>query len=199
MKRIPKPVWLALIPVVLGILVALFIRSAIAQPLKVTDNDMAPNLKTGQTVWLETKRHPRRFDVVLVAEHGLSQTTKKTHYTLLRVIGMPRDTVAYKGGKLYINGKQTKQSFLTSQQQAKGTSQFDWNLVSLSQSEGWISPAYSTQVPAGSYFLMGDNRDASNDSRHLGFISRRSIRGVVRLAPWSGLFKRHHNVNDAGA
>ncbi|KRK47445.1 signal peptidase I [Secundilactobacillus kimchicus] len=197
MKQIPKRVRLTLIPIVLGLFVALFIHHFIAQPVKVTDNDMAPNLRTGQTVWLSATRKPHRFDVVLVVQQGVTPTTPQSHYTMLRVIGMPGDTVAYKAGLLYLNGHKTTQSFLSHTQQSNGTSQFDWDLVSLSQSEGWIQPNTSYKVPANHYFLMGDNRQSANDSRHIGFIPRNAIRGVVRLAPWQGWFQRHHNINNA--
>ena len=83
------------------------------------------------------------------------------HVVPSRVLAVGGDTVQIEDGQLFVNGQKLAEPYV------KGTT----------------SSEYTTEsqvVPEGTYFLLGDYRDASKDSRHLGPVSRASILGLVR-------------------
>ena len=93
-----------------------------------------------------------------------------------RVIGMPGDTIEIKEGKLYINGKVVEQPFINTEILVNKTVYIDdFNLEALTG---------VTTVPEGKYFVMGDNRGVSRDSRLIGFIDRSAIEGKAVFTIW---------------
>ena len=99
-----------------------------------------------------------RFDVV-VFNYNNTKLIK-------RVVGLPGDTVEYKDNKLYINGKYIKEEFLKNNQET-----YDFSLEDL---------GYET-LPDGYYFVMGDNRTNSTDSRVIGLVSAEDIEGTTNF------------------
>ena len=81
-----------------------------------------------------------------------------------RVVGLPGETVAGHGGHVYINGKELKEPYLDADVQSKT-----------------FGP---TQVPANSYFMLGDNRQFSNDSTVWGPANRNLFVGPVFVTIW---------------
>ncbi|HLA89421.1 MAG TPA: signal peptidase I [Gemmatimonadaceae bacterium] len=106
-----------------------------------------------------------------------------------RLIGMPGDTIYMREGVVYINGFAQPQEY-TSPEQEKGDPDevsplFDWQKrAGLAASRFGAAPAQPTHdhwgplvVPAGHFFMMGDNRYQSKDSRYWGVVPRRNVRG----------------------
>lgn len=91
-----------------------------------------------------------------------------------RVIGLPGDKVEAKNDQVYINGKALKESYLT-KYAVSGNFTADFSLQSLFN---------QSTVPEDSYFVLGDNRPISKDSRKIGFIKKSAIKGVVRFRYW---------------
>ncbi|KRM78942.1 signal peptidase I [Lapidilactobacillus dextrinicus DSM 20335] len=91
-----------------------------------------------------------------------------------RVIGLPGDTIEAKNDTLYVNGQKTDEPYLSKYQTGQNFTE-DFSLK---------SRLGVAKVPANSYFVMGDNRPVSKDSRRIGFIKKSAIKGIVRLRYW---------------
>jgi signal peptidase I len=95
-----------------------------------------------------------------------------------RVIGMPGDTLQSKNDVMYINGKKYAQPFLKEYESELPSGTLyteDFTLQSLGM---------GSKVPKDSYFVMGDHRNVSKDSRRIGYIKKSAIVGVVKLRYW---------------
>ncbi len=105
---------------------------------------------------------------------------------------MPGDKIEYKNdGKLYVNGKFQSQGYITTEQQKEGT-------LSISNAEDkgvTLGTGRSFTVPKDEYFVLGDNREVSNDSRSYGFVPRSKILGVVKVPFWNNA---HEYINSYG-
>jgi signal peptidase I len=136
---------------------------------------------------------PKRSDVVVFvspyqpdeAERGNDPTP-----TLVkRLVGMPGDTLYMRDGLLHVNGIAQRQGFAAANnEKGDGNSVdplFDWQKrYALPSSRFGAAPAQATHdnwgplvVPAGHYFMMGDNRYCSKDSRYWGLVPRANVRG----------------------
>lgn len=117
---------------------------------------MMPTLKDGQRVTVDrsafTRDEPRRGDIVLFEHGGVSRVS--------RVVGLPGESIRIEGGSVYVNGNRLEEPYL-----APGTRTG--------------SATNIVQVPDDSYFLLGDNRERSNDSRAIGPIPRAEIVGKI--------------------
>lgn len=189
-----KQVMSWVIPVVIGLLIAFLIRAFVLQPVRVDGPSMLPNLQNNERVitWKQAKIH--RGSVVVFDANGVDpQVSQKTYY-VKRVIGLPGDTVEAKNGKLYVNGKLVRQSYINKYQRKEGTG--DWTLKSISVQNSWLKNSGATKVPAGEYFVLGDHRSVSNDSRYYGFVPKSKLLGVVHVGFWSGNQTKKSNVNN---
>lgn len=156
-----------LLSYVVIIVVVVLIRTFIATPVIVDGDSMLPNLKDNQIMILyKLPKELKRFDIV-VAEHTVEGTKESL---VKRVIGLPGEDVEYKDNKLYINDEVVSEDFIIEETA-------DFNLASL----GYL------EIPDGHYFVVGDNRDDSLDSRILGLIPEEDIEGkiVFSLFPFS--------------
>lgn len=189
-----KQVMSWVIPVVIGLLIAFLIRAFVLQPVRVDGPSMLPNLQNNERVitWKQAKIH--RGSVVVFDANGVDpQVSQKTYY-VKRVIGLPGDTVEAKNGKLYVNGKLVRQSYINKYQRKEGTG--NWTLKSISVQNSWLKNSGTIKVPAGEYFVLGDHRSVSNDSRYYGFVPKSKLLGVVHVGFWSGNQTKKSNVND---
>ena len=149
MKRIKE-----LIPYLIIILVVISIRTFIITPIIVQGESMVPTLD-GREIMILKKYDTtyERFDIVVVNKSVEGDNLIK------RVIGLPGETIRYKNGKLYINGK------IIDDKYAYGNTG-NFQEITLGEDE---------------YFLMGDNREISLDSRSLGIIKKSEIEGTVGI------------------
>ncbi len=189
-----KKVMSWVLPVVIGLLIALGIRTYIVQPVRVDGPSMLPNLQNNERVltWKQAKIH--RGSVVVFNANGVDpQVSEKTYY-VKRVIAVPGDTVEAKNGKLYVNGKLVNQKYISAYQRKQGTG--TWTLKSISVDNSWLKNSGATKVTAGHYFVLGDHRSVSNDSRYYGFVPKKKILGVVQVGFWSTNSTKKNNVNN---
>lgn len=147
-----------LLPYIIVVLVVILIRTFIVTPIQVEGISMKPTLDDNQILLLKKyDKTYRRFDIVVVK--------LPSERLIKRVIGLPGDTVRFKDNQLYINGKYVKEPF----QHAK-TEDFEY------EQDG------EKKIPAGYYFVMGDNRDHSMDSRMIGPVSKDKIVGKTNFS-----------------
>ena len=142
----------------------------LGRPFTVSGASMYPILHNGDRMILSKIGDINRFDVVV-----LKAPDENVEY-IKRVIGMPGDTLELKQGVLYINGKKIEQPFINTEALQKQTVFIDdFTLQSLTG---------ETKIPEGKYFVMGDNRGVSRDSRMIGLIDRKAIEGKAVFTIW---------------
>lgn len=142
----------------------------LGRPFTVSGASMYPTLHNGDRMILSKIGDINRFDVVV-----LKAPDENVEY-IKRVIGMPGDTLEMKQGVLYINGKKIEQPFINTEALQKQTVFIDdFTLQSL---------IGETKIPEGKYFVMGDNRGVSRDSRMIGLIDRKAIEGKAVFTIW---------------
>ena len=146
-----------------AIVLALVIRTFIFEPIRVDGSSMADTLHNGEITFTFKTGYlfndPQRQDVVIC------RYPNRKEYFVKRVMGVPGDTIAILGTTVYINGQPVEEPYLTAER-----NRYDHTMLPITLGEN-------------EYFVMGDNRDNSNDSRNLtkvGPITRDMIVGHVR-------------------
>jgi signal peptidase I len=151
---------------------------------RIVVNKLAYDLKIPYTRWrIAQWSDPSRGDIVVLSSPADDKRLVK------RVIGLPGDSIAMKRNRLIVNGEPVAYSPLDPNLIAKFDHQGDHHVLAAEDLGGnphavMITPRARTQrsfapivVPEGHYFIMGDNRDESFDSRHFGFVARERIFG----------------------
>ena len=143
---------------------------------------------------------PKRSDVVVfVSPTQIDQPEDPNPTLVKRLVGMPGDTLYMRGGLLYVNGLPQRQGFAASTnhvdpQEANSTTDlFNWQHgIEVKNSRFGAAPAVPTHdnwgpllIPAGNYFMMGDNRYCSKDSRYWGVVPRDNVRGRPLIVYYS--------------
>ena len=166
-RKLPKPTiweellsWFASFAVSFTILALLFVF--VGKPFTVSGQSMYPILHDSDRMFMSKLGDINRFD-------------QDKEY-IKRVIGMPGDTIEVKDGKLYINGQVVDQPFINKEILVNKTVYIDD--FTLQELTG------ESKVPEGKYFVMGDNRGVSRDSRMIGFIERSAIEGKAVFTIW---------------
>ena len=154
-----------LLSYVLIILLVIVIRIFFVDPVRVDGKSMNNTLENGQIMLLNKivyKRNDiKRFDIVVIKESN--------KLIIKRVIGLPGETISYKDNVLYINGQKMDDPYASTD-----TDDFSINDVG------------HTKIPGDTYFVMGDNRNDSLDSRYpqVGVIKKEQILGGAKLRIW---------------
>ena len=155
-----------LIPYAVIVLVVVLIRTFIATPVIVSGSSMDPTLKNGQVLILNKLAKKYMRDDIVVID---AKINGKKERIVKRIIGLPGETLEYKDGFLYINGKRTHDDFVDQTR--------DFTLESVTGKK---------KIPENYYFVMGDNRRNSLDSRdtRVGFVKKSDIIGKPILRIW---------------
>ena len=144
-----------LIPYIVILITVILIRTFIATPVIVNGESMVPTLNHKELLLLKKyDKNIERFDIV-VFNYNDSKLIK-------RVIGLPGETVEYKDGILYINGKIVYDQFSSITKDYK----------------------YIGTIDEDSYFVLGDNRENSVDSRMIGLVNKDIIMGSTSFSIW---------------
>lgn len=124
---------------------------------------MEPTLRDGELLAIARARGaPRRGSVVLVE----TDEPAPARWQIKRVVGLPGDRLELRDGLLFINGSHHPEPYLNGLPAYLGTEAHSWEMA------------------AGEFFLLGDNRVHSSDSRKYGPISTTQIAGVVLARLW---------------
>ncbi len=145
------------------------IRFFIAEPHKVSGSSMFPNFHDQDyiiTNKLATKLSSLERGEVII----LTNPRDKSQVFIKRVIGLPGERVKLSNGLVFVNNQQLDEPYLPTGVKSHG--------------EAFLADDEETVVPNNSYFVMGDNRGASSDSRELGPIPKELIIGQAFLRYW---------------
>ncbi|MCP5205048.1 MAG: signal peptidase I [Pseudomonadales bacterium] len=181
------------------LLVVFVLRSFLVEPFQIPSSSMVPTLQVGDYILvnkytygirlpvLRTKvldlNEPQRGDVMVFFPPHMNDT-----YFIKRVVGLPGDTVTYRNKRLYVNGKEIVEEPLAVL--PEGQARYQVGLETLGDATHLVQvdenrPArdFSVVVKPGHYFMMGDNRDNSSDSRIWGQVPEKDIVGKA-FAVW---------------
>lgn len=160
-KSLKREIFEWIMVFVVAAALAFVVRTFIFEPVRVDGSSMLNTLTDGEYM-IATKYDyllgdPERFDIVICNYPN----TDDGMYRVKRVIGLPGETIELRAGELYVDGKHIEQDF------------------DMTPNEAYFGP-YT--VPSGHYFVMGDNRNNSKDSRSamVGPLPRNEIEGHVR-------------------
>ena len=152
------------LPYVLFLVAIILFKIFIYSPVYVNGESMMTTLHDGDIMILDIvgyKTSDLKRFDIVVIDSGNELIIK-------RVIGLPGEDISYKDNNLYVNGKKIKDSY--------GTGNTD---------------DFEVKVPKGKYFVLGDNRENSMDSRYFGPFTRKDIKGKTKLVIFT--FNRYGN------
>ena len=204
--------------IIYAIVIAILIRTFMFEPFKIPSGSMYPTLYVGDSkytygyskhslpfsmplikgrIWAD---EPARGDVVVFK----FPQDNKTDF-IKRIIGLPGDKIKMENGRLYINGEMIKRERIEDfvNRDNKGNAEryrqyietlpggVQHHILEISDKEP-ADNMIEVTVPQGNYFVMGDNRDRSDDSRvNVGFVPFENLVGKARIIFFS------HNTDDA--
>lgn len=180
--------------------VVLVLRSFLVEPFQIPSASMVPTLEVGDFILVNKFTYGIRLPVLGTKVIDINEPARgdvmvffpphKNVYFIKRVIGLPGDEIRYIDNKLYVNGELQPQQLVA----ALPPSAPEWYLMDETlagkphamrkhSTPGRLSQYGVWTVPAGHYFMMGDNRDNSSDSREWGFVPEQNIVGKA-FAIW---------------
>jgi signal peptidase I len=177
--------------IVIAVILALFIRTFVVQAFKIPTGSMEENLLIGDHLLVNkfvyaptATRVERAVLPVGTLQRGTVAVFKYPEEPdrdfIKRVIGLPGETVELRAKKVYINGKPLDEPYVHFLQPPSGMSEFhEVTSYDVRERYGPVT------VPPNQYFVMGDNRDNSQDSRYWGFLPRENIKGKALVIYWS--------------
>lgn len=179
----------------------LVLRSFLVEPFQIPSASMVPTLEVGDFILVNKYTYGVRLPVTNTKVFSINEPKrgdvmvffpphKPDTYYIKRVVGLPGDVIIIDKGALYINGKKMPQSFVAAlpvsnpqinvlQENLNGVEHVVHQNVHL----GRYTESGRWEVPQGHYFMMGDNRDNSSDSREWGPVSEEAIVGKA-FAIW---------------
>ena len=148
-----------LLPYVIIIVVVILIRTFIITPVRVQGSSMKTTLNNGDILLLYKLGKYNRNDIVVLKEEADKEIIIK------RIIGMPGETLKIVDGNIYING----------------------NVIEDNHAYGKTGDYDTIVLKDDEYFLLGDNRVVSKDSRFFGAVKKKDIKGkiILRLYPFN--------------
>lgn len=135
------------LPYLIILVVVILFRTFIATPIKVDGMSMYPTLEGNEIMILNKLGKIQRYNIVVVKD--------EKEDLIKRVIGLPNETIEIVEGNIYINGKKIQENY----------------------GKGETSDYPKTKLKSNEYFVLGDNRENSKDSRSIGPVKKKQING----------------------
>lgn len=151
----------------------LIIQQFFFVPVTVEGNSMEPTLEHQDRLVLNKVRDIERFDIVV-----FPAPNEPDKQYIKRVIGVPGDQIEFREDDLYINDEYVDETYLEGLQTDTSPNSYVTGDFTLEELTG------TTTVPENSYFVLGDNRLNSRDSRSFGFVSADTITGETKFQFW---------------
>jgi signal peptidase I len=168
--------------VVVAVLVALAIQAWLLKPYRIPSGSMLDTLRPGDRVLVNRMvyrlRDPQRGDVIVFRypqDPGV--------VFIKRVVGAPGDLLEVRRGRLYVNGRRVAEPYVHRSGGRSDPTVAQAAVAGSTMHDPW-SLAKPYRVPAGNYFVMGDNRTDSDDSRDWGTVPRAAIVGEGLATYW---------------
>ncbi|WP_271491617.1 signal peptidase I [Enterococcus sp. 5H] len=172
--------------VTIFIIICCFLFLFRVKPHSVSGQSMAPTFENNDRIFVTKGKAPIRYDIVT-----FSPKDKPKESYVKRVVGQPGDTIWFEENKLFINHQMKAQSKVPVNDTDKraidlpdGTIKIDVSVAVMNQLKEL------NKIPEDEYFLLGDNRNHSTDSRMMGLIPKKQIEGVVSF--------RYYPINKVG-
>ncbi|MDO5078719.1 MAG: signal peptidase I [Streptococcus minor] len=175
------------------VVIIIISRWLIWSPVTVDGHSMDPTLQDKEHLIMYRTKDIQRFDIVVASEPDDSGNEK---LIVKRVIGMPGDTIRFDNDILYVNDKQMNEPYLKEYLEAfaKDKLQAIYSYNAQFQTRAQVStaftvdtnfqPSFTVTVPEGHYYLLGDDRIVSQDSRAVGSFAKENIKGKIVLRMW---------------
>jgi signal peptidase I len=154
----------------LALLIVVPIRAFVAEPFIVSGSSMVPTFENGDYLVVDKLSYelgtPQRYDVAV-----FRYPNDPSKFFIKRIIGLPNETVDIRGDVVTITNQDNPQGFVLEQPFVKNTADSQTHF----------------ELKDNEYFVMGDNRRASSDSRYWGAVDRQFLTGraLVRLLPFN--------------
>lgn len=162
-EKSESSVWEFVKVVIISLVIVIPIRTYVAQPFIVEGNSMEPNFRDGEYLIIDELSYyfkpPQRGEVI-VFRYPLNPS----EFFIKRIIGLPGETVDIKNNKLFINGDLVNEGYLPQNLQT--------------------GPDETIKLQENQYFVMGDNRTVSSDSRTWGALPKNNITGRALIRLW---------------
>jgi signal peptidase I len=200
-----RAVWENVKGILGAVVLFFFIRAFFFEAYRIPSGSMIPSMLVGDWLFVNKLRYgphipftsvnlpgyaePARYDIaVFISPPQIDQPWDPTPTLVKRIVGMPGDTLHMRDARLYVNGIEQRQGYGASSEPGdpnEVSPLFDWQKqIALSASRFGAAPTQPTHdnwgplvIPAAHYFMMGDNRYNSKDSRYWGIVPRENIRG----------------------
>jgi signal peptidase I len=180
-------------------LIVLLLRSFAVEPFRIPSGSMMPTLQDGDFILVHKYQYGLRLPVLdtKVVDLGSPERGDVVVFRypvdpaipfIKRIVGLPGDTIEYRNKTLFLNGKEVEQTKISTYLGAGSGSDATGSIHYLESLPGrphdiLVNPRFSgrtdgrTEVPEGHYFVLGDNRDNSQDSRYWGFVPDENLIG----------------------
>ncbi|MRI34874.1 signal peptidase I [Endozoicomonas sp. OPT23] len=173
----------------------LVLRSFLFEPFQIPSGSMIPTLQIGDFILVNKYDYGLRLPVLgtkVVSVNDpkpgdvmvFKEPRNPNINFIKRVIGVPGDRISYKNKQLVINGEPVKEEFTAQLRDSSGSYKLfnetiDGKVHTIRKDNGLLrrDAEGSWMIPEGYYFMMGDNRDHSNDSRYWGLVPEKNIVG----------------------
>ncbi len=173
LSRLPRPLRTLIdwaLTLALAVAAVLAFQAEVAKPYRIPSPSMEPTLRASDRVIanrLVYRFHgPERGDIVVFdAPEPVRRACAVGGVFIKRIVGLPGEVVSMRGGSVFVDGVELREPYLRESYRGR-------------ESGSW------PRVPAGSYFVLGDNRSMSCDSRRWGVVPRGNIIGRAEVRYW---------------